>query len=76
MYGIPCLCDRFKKDKTKLSQLAIVKEFPNIFSELLPRLPLERKVEVYADILSRTFFISQPPYKITLAELARLKIQL
>lgn len=39
-----------KKNKTKLSQLPIIRKFPDIFSKELPRLSLEKKVEVSIDI--------------------------
>jgi hypothetical protein len=43
------------KDREKgselLANILIVKEFPNVFLEELPRLPPEREVEVSIDII-------------------------
>jgi len=59
-----------KKGKIGLSDILIVREFPDVFSEELLGLPLEREVEVIIDILT------QPPYRMTPKELDELKIQL
>jgi hypothetical protein len=64
------------RDNTKLSKLLIVKEFPEMFPEELPCLPLEREVEVSIDLLPGTTPIAQSPYMMTPVELADLKIQL
>lgn len=64
------------RDNTKLSKLLIVKEFPEMFPEELPWLPLEREVEVSIDLLPGTTPIAQSPYMMTPVELADLKIQL
>ena len=52
-----------KKGKMGLSDIPIMREFPNVFSEELPGLPLEKKVEVTIDILPRVSPIAQPPYR-------------
>jgi hypothetical protein len=75
VYDIPCLCEKFKKDKTELSQLSIVREFSDIFSDELSRLTSERKVEVSIDILPGTSPITHLPYRMTSAKLIELKIQ-
>jgi hypothetical protein len=65
-----------KKGKMGLSDIPIMREFPNVFSEELPGLPLEKKVEVTIDILPRVSPIAQPPYRMAPKELDELKIQL
>jgi hypothetical protein len=53
-----------------------MREFPNVFSEELPGLPLEREVEVTIDILPEVSLIAQPQYRMAPKELDELKIQL
>jgi hypothetical protein len=65
-----------KKGKIGLSDISIVREFPDVFSEELLGLPLEREVEVIIDILPGVSPITQPPYRMTPKELDELKIQL
>jgi len=59
-----------------LSDIPIVREFPDVFPEELPGLPPKRKVEVTIDILSGVSPIAQPPYRMAPKELDELKIQL
>jgi hypothetical protein len=65
-----------KKGKIGLSDIPIVREFPDVFPEELPGLPLEREVEVTIDILPAVSPIAQPPYRMAPKELDGLKIQL
>jgi hypothetical protein len=65
-----------KKGKIGLSDISIVREFPDVFSEELLGLPLEREVEVIIDILPGVSPITQPPYRMAPKELDELKIQL
>jgi hypothetical protein len=63
-----------KKGKIGLSDIPIVREFPDVFLEELPGLPPEREVEVTIDILFEVSPIAQPPYKMAPKELDELKI--
>jgi hypothetical protein len=65
-----------EKGKIGLSDIPIVREFPDVFPEELPRLPPEREVEVTIDILPGVSPIAQPPYRMAPKELDELKIQL
>jgi hypothetical protein len=60
----------------QVSNVPIVREFPGIFSNELPGVPLEREVEVTIDVLPGTSPIAQSQYRMASAELAELKIQL
>jgi hypothetical protein len=60
----------------ELTNIPIVKEFPDVFPDELPGLPLDRKVKVSIDVLPGTTLVAQPSYRINLAELIELKIQL
>jgi hypothetical protein len=65
-----------KKGKIGLSDIPIMMEFPDVFPEELPGLPPEREAEVTIDILPEVSPIAQPPYRMALKELDKLKIQL
>jgi len=65
-----------EKGKIGLSDIPIVREFPDVFLEELPGLPPEREVEVTIDILPGVSPIAQPPYRMASKELDELKIQL
>jgi hypothetical protein len=51
-------------------------EFPDIFLEDLPGMPLDQDVEFTIELQSGTAPISRRPYKMTPKELAELKLQL
>ena len=65
-----------KKGQVKLEDIPVVKEFPDVFTEELPGLPLEREVDLSIDILPRTTPISRAPYRMDPTELKELKTQL
>ena len=56
--------------------VSIVNEFQDVFPENLPRIPLEREIDidVYLDPKTKPIFV--PPTRITPAELKELKLQL
>jgi hypothetical protein len=59
-----------------LADIPIVSEFPNIFPDDLPGLPLHRDVEFKIELLPGTTPISRRPYRMPPNELAKLKVQL
>ena len=59
-----------------LEKIRIVRDFLDVFSKDLPRLPLAREVEFPIDLLPGTTPISKAPYRMTQAELAELRVQL
>jgi hypothetical protein len=65
-----------KRGKIGPSDIPIIREFPDVFPEELPGLPLEREVEVTINILPEVSPIAQPPYRMAPKELDELKIQL
>jgi len=65
-----------EKGKIGLSDIPIVREFPDVFPEELPGLPPEREVEVTIDTLSGVSPIAQLPYRMAPKELDELKNQL
>ncbi|RVW43066.1 Retrovirus-related Pol polyprotein from transposon 17.6 [Vitis vinifera] len=51
------------------------KDYPDVFPEDLPGLPLEKEVEFTIDLAPKTAPISKAPYRMTPMELKELKIQ-
>ena len=56
--------------------MPLVCEFPDIFSEDLSGLPLDRELEFGIEVLSSSAPISIPPYRMAPMELKELKTQL
>jgi hypothetical protein len=54
----------------------VVRDFPDVFPEELPRMPPDREVEFVIDLLPGTASISKRPYKMLVEELKELKKQL
>ena len=59
-----------------LQSVPIVNEFPEIFPNDLPRVPLEREIDFGIYIILDTRPISIPPYRMAPVELKELKEQL
>jgi hypothetical protein len=59
-----------------LKDISMACEFPNVFLEDLPGMPLNRDVEFVIELQPGTVPISRRPYKMTPKELAELKVQL
>jgi hypothetical protein len=59
-----------------LEDIPVAYEFPNVFPEDLPGMPLDRDIELAIELHPSTAPISRQPYKMTPKELAELKIQL
>jgi hypothetical protein len=56
--------------------IRIVRDFPDVFPEELPRMPPYREVEFVIDLLPGTTPISKRPYRMSVEELKELKKQL
>jgi hypothetical protein len=65
-----------EKSEVKLDDIPIVREFPDVFPEELPGLPLDREIEFSIDLALGTAPISIAPYRMAPAELRELKEQL
>jgi hypothetical protein len=59
-----------------LEDITIACEFPDVFPEDLPVMPLNQDVEFIIELQSDTAPISRQPYKMTPKELAEFKVQL
>jgi hypothetical protein len=47
----------------------VVKDFPDVFPEELPVMPLDREVEFVIDLLTGTTLTSKRPYEMSVEEL-------
>jgi hypothetical protein len=56
--------------------IRVVRDFPNVFPEELPKMPPDREVEFVIDLLPGTAPISKRPYRMLIEELKELKKQL
>ena len=65
-----------RQEGTRLEDIPIVKEFPDVFPDDISGLPPDREVEFTIDLIPRIEPISIPPYRMSPAELRELKAQL
>ncbi|XP_030514353.2 uncharacterized protein LOC115728160 [Rhodamnia argentea] len=75
-YGFLAIVNDKKKPEKKFEEILVVKEFPDVFPEELPRLPPEREVEFAIELAPRTEPISKAPYRMAPNELKELKVRL
>jgi hypothetical protein len=59
-----------------MCKVPVVKEYPDVFPEELPGMPLDRDFEFIIDLLPGTGPIAKRPYKMDIEELNELKKQL
>jgi hypothetical protein len=60
----------------KIEEIHVIREFPNVFPDDLPGMPLERAIEFKIELHPGTAPIAKSLYLMTPMELAKLKIQL
>jgi hypothetical protein len=60
----------------KIEEIHVVREFPDVFLDDLPRLPPERAIKFKIELQPGTAHIAKALYKMTPVELAEMKIQL
>ena len=65
-----------RQEGTRLEDILIVKEFPDVFPDDISGLPLDSEVEFTIDLIPGTEPISIPPYRMSPAELREFKAQL
>ncbi|GKG01712.1 hypothetical protein Tco_0306417 [Tanacetum coccineum] len=58
-----------KSDESKLSDILIVRDFPEVFSEDLLGLPPQRQVEFRIDLVPRATPIAKSPYRLAPSEM-------
>ena len=70
------IVDKRKEVKTKIDEVPILGEFPEVFPEDLPGLPPDREIEFEIELVPGTNSISKAPYRMAPAELQELHKQL
>ena len=65
-----------RQEGTRLEDILIVKEFPDVFPNDISGLPPDRAIEFVIELIPGTKPISIPPYRMAPAELKELKAQL
>ncbi|XP_073298474.1 uncharacterized protein [Primulina huaijiensis] len=59
----------------KLNEIEVVRDFPDVFADDVPRLPPDREVEFVIDVIPGTAPISKAPYRMAPTEMMELKNQ-
>ena len=65
-----------KEVQVDVEKIPVVREFPDVFPEELPGIPLEREVDLSVEIVPGTTLVSRAPYRMAPTELKELKVQL
>ncbi|KAA0037923.1 putative DNA/RNA polymerases superfamily protein [Cucumis melo var. makuwa] len=65
-----------QREKLKLEDVPMVKEFLDVFSDDLLGLPPDKEIEFTIELLPGTALISQAPYRMAPSELKELEVQL
>nr|GEX23197.1 putative reverse transcriptase domain-containing protein [Tanacetum cinerariifolium] len=64
-----------KSDDKRLGNIPVVKEFPDVFPEELPCLPLVRQVEFQIDLIPGIAPVARAPYRLAPSEMQELSNQ-
>jgi hypothetical protein len=64
------------RQKQALEDIGVVQEYPDVFPEELPGMPLDRDIEFLIELLPGTPPISKRPYRMPVNELVKLKKQI
>ncbi|GKD34195.1 putative reverse transcriptase domain-containing protein, partial [Tanacetum coccineum] len=65
-----------KSDNKRLEDIPVVREFPEVFPEDLPGLPLVRQVEFQIDLIPGVAPVARAPYRLAPSEIQELSNQL
>ncbi|GJX16458.1 putative reverse transcriptase domain-containing protein [Tanacetum coccineum] len=65
-----------KSDERRLEDIPVVREFPEVFPEDLPDLPLVRQVEFQIDLMPGVAPVARAPYRLAPSEMQELSDQL
>ena len=61
---------------SRLEDIPVVREFPDVFPEDLPGIPPDREIDFQIELAPRTKPISKEPYRMAPLELKELKVQM
>nr|GEY54263.1 putative reverse transcriptase domain-containing protein [Tanacetum cinerariifolium] len=65
-----------KSDEKRLENIPVVKEFPDVFPEELPGLPLVCQVEFQIDLIPKAAPVARAPYRLAPSKMQELSNQL
>ena len=65
-----------REDDVRLEDISVVREFPDVFPDDLPGLPPDREIDFRIELAPGKELISRAPYRMALAELKELKMQM
>ena len=65
-----------KRGQVDVEKIPVVREFPDVFPEELPGIPLKREVDLAIEIVPGTVPVSRTPYRMAPTKLKELKSQL
>ncbi|XP_073121343.1 uncharacterized protein [Henckelia pumila] len=68
--------DVTKEEKLKVSDIPVVKDFPDVFPDEIPGFPPQREIDLSIELMPGTSPIFRAPYRLAPAELKELKAQL
>nr|GEX40280.1 putative reverse transcriptase domain-containing protein [Tanacetum cinerariifolium] len=68
--------EKKKSDEKRIKDIPVVKEFPDVFPEDLPGLPLIRQVEFQIDLIPGAAPVARAPYRLAPSEMPELSNQL
>ena len=63
-----------KRGPVDVEKIPVVRELPDVFSEELPGIPLDREVDLSIEIMLGTAPVSRAPYRMAPVELKELKV--
>ena len=63
-------------EKSKLEDITVVREFSDVFPKELPSIPPDREISFEIELLPGSALVSKAPYRMALAELNKLQIQI
>ena len=66
----------FKSGQVDVEKIPMVREFPYVFPEELPGIPLEKEVDLSIEIVPGASLMSRAPYRMAPTELKELKSKL
>ncbi|XP_076901412.1 uncharacterized protein LOC143576125 [Bidens hawaiensis] len=69
-------CVTKEPEPKKMEEVPIVSEFKDVFPDELPRIPLDREVELRMDLVLGTAPIAKSPYRLAPTEMKEIKKQL
>ena len=61
---------------SRLEDISVVREFPNVFPEDLPSIPPNREIDFHIELAPGTKPISKAPYRMTPSKLKELNVQM